>query len=229
MYKHDLASRHLVRRATSGDESYFVGYPQRNRFIVLGLLIGLMVFAVYLFLHTQQFIGQVQTLLTQGVDDPDAAKIRQYTYQVEVLQQKMSVFIADAVETRLHALEKNVAEGRVGDQEIKGIEELKNQVRLLESFTAGKSGHFIDVTQLDHPRFHPVPRSQLTGRNDELLAEIIQLKHLLYVSIASWGVVGLLAGGYWWQQHGRHRALPSAIVTRHLLSRYDDSRTTSSP
>lgn len=205
------AALELVRRGSALGEPVFVAPSRRARIFAFVLFFALLTLSVYLFLHTHQFFNQVQARM-QSLGDADSVRISQYNQQVEALEEKMSVFIADSVESRLHTLEQNVAAGKVGEQEIRGIETLRNELKLLETYSAGKGGHIIDPIRLDHPRLQLAPGSQQIARNDQVLDELIQLKQLLYFSIASSGTVGLLLGGYWWRNTLRVRRLQAGYA-----------------
>jgi len=223
-YDDSQAALDLVRREMALGEPLFEGRQRRFRLVTVSLFFALLAVSLYLFLHTRHVLDQAKIRLEQPTQDADSAKIRQYNRQVEALQEKMTVFIADSVETRLHLLEKNVAEGKVGDQEINGIEDLKRQLRMLENYAAGKGGRLTDNARLDHPRLQPAPGTAAGGADEQLLAEMIQVKYLLYVSVASCGMVGFLIGGYWWRHANRRRSLPRDLVHLRLPSRAHDGR-----
>jgi hypothetical protein len=223
-YDDSQATLDLVRREMAMGEPLFEGRQRRFRLVAVSLFFALLAVSLYLFLHTRHVLDQARSRLEQPAQDADSVKIRQYNHQVEVLQEKMTVFIADSVETRLRLLEKNVAEGKVGDQEINGIEDLKRQLRMLENYAAGKGGRLTDYARLDHPRLQPAPGTAARGADEQLLAEMIQVKYLLYVSVASCGMVGFLIGGYWWQHANRRRGLPRDLVHLRLPSRAHDGR-----
>ena len=71
---------------------------------------------------------------------PDGWRLRQYHRQMEALEEKMAGYIADSVETKLHTIEQRVTAGSVGSDEIRQFEELKNELQLLQRYTAGKDG-----------------------------------------------------------------------------------------
>ncbi|QSA98336.1 hypothetical protein [Methylococcus sp. EFPC2] len=213
-HKHDdiPAALELARRGAILGDPYVAAPRRRGRALALFFFVALLVLSVYLFLHTHQFFDRTTAKLEQG----DGARIGQYSRQIAALEEKMSVFIADSVEDRLRTLERNVAEGKVGEQEIRGIEALKSEVKLLETYAAGKGGNIIDPARLDHPRLQPVPGSPPTARYDQMLDELMRLKQLLYLSIASSGTVGLFLGGYWWRNTLRVRSLQAAPDTKLL-------------
>ena len=187
----------------------------------LGLLFSVLGVGLFLFFNTQQFVSQFQTKF--AVESEDSAKIRRYNLQLASLQERMTAFIADSVENRLRSLEKNIQAGEVGTQDIRNFEELRNELKLLESYAAGNGGNLTDSSRLEHPRFQVTPGTKDVGANRDMIAELVQLKTLLYISIASCGVVAFMVGGYWWQSSAKVKRLQSAPVHRPLLLRRQDS------
>ncbi len=192
--------------------------PQRLRYWALALVALMITLSLYLLLSTSQILGRIQVRLAQ-VEDSDTVRIRQYNQKLENLQDRMTVFVADSVETKLKSLERNVTDGSVGAQEIKILEELKGEVKLLENYSHGKGGKLTDSSRLDHPRFQITPGTQNTSSSGDLLYEVSQMKRLLYLSIASCGFVGFLVGGYWWQSNTRNKRVSRDMPAPCLLVR----------
>lgn len=191
---------------------------QRTRFWVLALAACLLILGVYLFLQTHHLLARLQNTVV-SMEDGDAIRIRQYNEKLEALQNQMSVFVADAVETKLKSLEKNVSAGTVGMQDVKMLEELTGEVKLLETYSAGKHINLMDLSRLDHPRFQVTPGSQVSAGS--LLEEVADMKRLLYLSIASCGFVGLMIGGQMWQAHLRVKRLSNLAATKTRLLSQD--------
>jgi hypothetical protein len=140
-----------------------------------------------------------------SLENADDSKIRQYTQKLDALQNSMSVFIADSLETQLKILETKIKDGSIGPDEIKTFKELKAELKLLENSTSGRDGNVIDMSKLDHPRLQALAGAQPQSQSQLILNQMIQLKHLLYVSIASCGLVGVMVGGYWLQKNQKLR------------------------
>jgi hypothetical protein len=209
----------LIRRDRLLDYAPLAAPASRTRYWAFALMVLMLIVSLYLFISTSQMLERFQGRLAD-VEDSDSARIRQYNEKLESLQNRMTVFVADSVETKLKNLEKNVTAGTVGTQEIKTLEELKSEVKLLETYSIGKRANLTDPTRLDHARFQPVPGSQSTViQSGDLLYEISKMKRLLYLGIASCGLVGLLLGGYWWQRHFRAKQLAAGIPNIPLLAR----------
>ena len=191
---------------------------RRWRYWVFALVAFVLAVSLYLLINTSQMAARFQVKLA-SVEDSDTLRIRQYNQKLEELQDRMTVFVADSVETKIKTLEKNVADGSVGSQEIKILEDIKGEVKLLEKYSSGRGGRLTDSSRLDHPRFQITPGTQSTTSGGDLLYEVSQMKRLLYLSIASCGFVGFLIGGYWWQSNFRNKRIFRDIPPPRLLVR----------
>lgn len=221
MQDHDHNNRPrvaLMRRSQLPGHVMLDAPSQRARYWALALMALMLAVSLYLFLSTSQMIERFQGRLV-GVEDSDAVRIRQYNEKLESLQNRMTVFVADSVETKLKTLEKNVTAGTVGAQELKTLEELKGEVKLLENYSTGKRANLTDPARLDHARFQITPGTENTAlAADDLLYEVTQMKRLLYLGIASCSFVGLMLGGYWWSG-SRVKRLSSVMPRTPLLVR----------
>jgi hypothetical protein len=189
----------------------------RLRFWAWAMMLALLGLGAFLLLDSTQTASRIQNKFT-GMESSDAQKIRQYNQRLESLQERMTAFIADSVEDQLRALEKNVASGSVGAKEISAIQELKHEVKLLETYVAGKSGDLTDPMRMDHLRFQATPGSRQATSSAEFLEELLKLKQLAYLGLASCGLGFAMIGGYWWRSHERVRSLPAAFSQTPQLS-----------
>jgi hypothetical protein len=219
MKDHKSYNRHvanLIRRERLPTHAMPVLPFQRVRYWAFALMALILVVSLYLLLSTGQIIERFQGRLA-AVEDSDTIRIHQYNQKLEALQDRMTAFVADSVENKLKILEKNVTEGTVGVQEIKTLEELKGEVKLLEKYSVGRKGNLTDSTRLDHARFQITPGTQNITASEDLLHEVSQMKRLLYLGIASCGFVGFLIGGYWWQTNSRIKRLSRELPLPRLL------------
>jgi hypothetical protein len=219
MQDHNHYNRHvanLIRRERLPEHAMPDNPERRMRYWVWAITALILALGIYLLLNTCQMLERFQGRLV-SVEDSDTVRIKQYNQQLEALQDRMTSFVADSVENKLKALERNVTEGVVGAQEIKTLEELKGEVKLLEKYSAGRKGNLTDSSRLEHARFQITPGTGDTPSSADLLNEVSQMKRLLYLGIASCGFVGCLLGGYWWQSHSRIRRLSKESSLPRLL------------
>jgi hypothetical protein len=220
MQDHNHYNRHvanLIRRERLPEHAMPDIPDGRMRYWAWALMALLLALGLYLLLNTGQMLDRFQGRLA-GVEDSDTVRIKQYNQQLEALQDRMASFVVDSVENKLKALDRNVTEGVVGAQEIKTLEELKGEVKLLEKYSVGRKGNLTDSSRLEHPRFQITPGTQNTPSSADLLNEVSQMKRLLYLGIASCGFVGCLLGGYWWQSHSRIKRLSKELPLPRLLA-----------
>jgi len=213
----DRPALDLIRRDRFPEHSLFEVPSPWARYWAFALMALMIAASIYLFLGTNRLFDRVQGGLAE-VEDSDTQRIRQYNEKLQSLQDRMTVFVADSVETKLKTLEKNVTAGTVGSSEINTLEELKGEVTLLRTYSAGRHANLTDPARLDHPRFQITPGTQIPVSNGDLLYEVSQMKRLLYLSIASCGFVGFLIGGYWWQSHSKFRRLAKEMPGTPLLA-----------
>jgi hypothetical protein len=211
-------SRQLIVRANlqptaleSGSEAGF-GSRRIGSIVLTLAIVVLLLLAGYLAIVAHRLDSD---LVIARMDlTPDGWRLRQYHRQMEVLEEKMAGYIADSVETKIHTIEQRVSAGSVGNDEIRQFEELKNELQLLQRYTSGKDGSVTDSSRRDHPRLQPTPGSRVEPAQAEIFGELVQVKYLLYLGIASCGMMAMLMGGYWWQQElrWRRRLVPPTAV-----------------
>jgi hypothetical protein len=186
------------------------------RFWGLLLMACLVAASFYLFLNASQLIDRFSTRIA-AAENPNSVRIRQYNQALEAIQDRMTVFVADSVETKLKSLDKKLSAGAIGAQEIKTLEELKGELKLLERYSAGKDSKLTDLAQLEHTRFQVTPGTSSAASSGDFLSEVSQVKRLLYLGIASCGLVGFMIGGYWWQSYHRSRRIHAPSARAKLL------------
>lgn len=206
----------LVRSEMTSENS-FPEMRRRGQMMALMALVVLMLLSAVLLWNSTHLASRFESRLSQGTGGN--AKIRLYSEQLASLQERMAGFIADSVETRLRTLEGHVAAGTVGAAEIQAFEDLRNELKLLESYSKGRDQMLPDPSRSDHPRFQMTPGSAAAVTDTELLGDVLELKTLAYFSIASCGLVALMIGGYWWQYHSRLKRITANPGTRLLLAR----------
>jgi len=207
----------LVRCDRPMQEPSFETPSRRGRIFAIILLVCLVALSLYLFFHTSLLFRSFEYQFQ--AENNDVAKIRVYSQQLESLQDRMTGFIAGSVENKIRTLEKSIAAGAVGAQEIRTFEELKNELKLLETYSAGKGGKLTDQARLDHSRFQVVPGSAQSVPEGELLREIVKLKILFYLSIGSCSLMAALVGGCWWQNQRRAKRLQAPLSRAPLLAK----------
>jgi hypothetical protein len=189
---------------------------RRGQVLALVSLVLLLLVSAALLWNSSHLVTRFESRLTPASGHD---KIKLYGEQLASLQQRMAGFIAESVEDRLRKLEGRVAAGTVGAAEIQAFEDLRNELKLLESYAQGRELRQAELDRSDHPRYQMSPGSSVKSAESDLLGEVVELKNLTYFSIASCGFAAFLVSGYWWQQHARLKRLASDLGHRPLLPR----------
>jgi len=169
----------------------------RWRLPVLVWLMALVVAAGFWLMPVRHFIDSYQKIT--------AAQARLVTSQqslsVEVATLKGQVvgIVSGSIESKLASLEQSLRIGAINSS-LGAIEDLRNDVKLLRTYTAEEQ-----------------VQAQNTVANQQLLDEMGHLKRLIYMTIASCGLMLAAVLGIWVKQR---KKLPSADKVVRFLSRY---------
>jgi hypothetical protein len=159
-------------------------------------------------------------------ESPDDARLRRYQSQLNTIKENMAAVVSDSMETRMRRLEQSVAAGTVGGPEIQALEDLSRDLHVLEKYTSGNNGNVMDAERLMHPRFRTQAAAALPGvgfdAGSDTLRELVRVKHLLFLSVASCSMVLALAGGYWWRNIIHTRRLTASIQQYPALPENND-------
>ncbi len=117
------------------------------------------------------------------------------TAEINALKGQLVGLISGSIESKLRSLESSIQSGKVSSTDLGTIQDLKNDVKVLKTYSETGAGRLIAQPYLEQKR--------ATAVNHQLLNEVSQLKDLIYFSIASCGLMLAAVGGIWLQ--GRHR------------------------
>lgn len=119
--------------------------------------------------------------------------------EVKTLKGQMIGLVSGSIESKLRTLEESIRLGSVNNS-LGTIEDLKNDVKVLRSYS------------------EPVENTEKTGiANEQVLQEVSQLKKLIYVSLASCGLMLAAVAGIWLKNSNR---LSYKKVITHYLGRH---------
>jgi hypothetical protein len=182
--------------------------PARQRpvqvfaFLAFLLLIAL---TVVLYLQVDGLLGRFETAASAPpARDPHIAAIDR---QLDALQGKFSVLLAESVETRLKTLEKNIDGGRVNPDDLRAFEELKRDLRLLEGYADEAGVQPFDYNLVEHDRYRRLPEAGPSSRTQALLGEVSELRSLVYLCIGGVAASTLMSAGFWWRERRRARSI----------------------
>lgn len=169
------------------------------RFAVIPVLAAclLLVSILVLFFQVQSFLGHVETTVATA-DAGGETRLRAIGRQVEMLRDKLHGALADSVELRLKALERNIDAGKVGADDVRAFEELLKDLKLLEDYAESGPATALDDSRRDHGRFRPLPGGEGGFGKSNLVQELADLKTLFYFCLAGLGTGTVVMVGYYW-------------------------------
>ena len=98
--------------------------------------------------------------------------------EVNTLKGQLVGLVSGSIESKLRTLEESIRSGTVTNS-LGTIEDLKNDVKVLRSYS------------------DPVKKEQAAVANEQLIQEMTHLKHLIYMSFASCGLMLAALAGIW--------------------------------
>lgn len=149
-----------------------------NRLLVSAVFLLMVIVLVvgFVFIPSSDVINNyakinTATIAAQGTDPAVSA-------EVNTLKGQLIGLLSGSIEGKLKALEQSVKLGSV-DNSLGTIADLKNDIKVLRSYS-------------DTPK-----KSEAVVSNVQLAEEVSHLKHLIYASLASCGLMFVAAAGVW--------------------------------
>ncbi len=115
--------------------------------------------------------------------------------EVNTLKGQFVGLVSGSIESKLRALEDSVRMGTVSNA-LGTIEDLKNDVKVLRSYS------------------EPAKKEKVVIANAQLIQEMSELKRLVYLTLASCGLMLAAVGGIWFKN--RYRLPYKEAIMRHL-------------
>lgn len=112
------------------------------------------------------------------------------TAEIDALKGQLVGLVSGSIESKLNILEASVRSGKVSVDDLNTIHAVKNDLQVLKTYSKTGAGRLIAIEQ-EPP---PPPVSEVSNA---LLQEMSQLKNLIYVSIASCGLMLAAVAGIW--------------------------------
>ena len=104
--------------------------------------------------------------------------------EVNTLKGQFVGLVSGSIESKLRALEQSIQLGSVSTS-LGTIEDLKNDIKVLHSYS------------------EPVKKVKVTIASEQLMQEMSELKHLVYLTLASCGLMLAAVGGIWFKNRYR--------------------------
>jgi hypothetical protein len=115
--------------------------------------------------------------------------------EVNTLKGQFVGLVSGSIESKLRSLEESIRLGTVSNS-LGTIEDLKNDVKVLRSYS------------------EPAKKEKVAIDNEQLMQEMSELKHLIYVTLASCGLMLVAVVGIWFKN--RYRLPYKEAITRYL-------------
>jgi len=118
--------------------------------------------------------------------------------EVNTLKGQFVGLVSGSIESKLRSLEQSIRLGTVSTA-LGTIEDLKNDVKVLRSYT------------------EPAKKEKVVIANEQLMQEMSELKRLIYVTLASCGLMLAAVAGIWFKN--RYRLPYKEAIIRYLGKR----------
>ena len=119
--------------------------------------------------------------------------------EINTLKGQMFSLVSGSIESKLRALEENIKRGSVADS-LNTIQDLKSDVKVLSAYSSESQA-----------------KPQQAEANRQLIAELTNLKDLVYLTFISCGLMIAAVAGVWF----RNRRLTHQATYKAYLSRQD--------
>jgi hypothetical protein len=117
--------------------------------------------------------------------------------EVNTLKGQFVGLVSGSIESKLRSLEESIRQGTVSNS-LGTIEDLKNDVKVLHSYSEP-----------------PSPKKEMAAlSNERLMQEMSELKHLIYMTLASCGLMLAAVVGIWIKN--RYRLPYKGVILRYL-------------
>ena len=115
--------------------------------------------------------------------------------EVNTLKGQFVGLVSGSIESKLRSLEESIRRGAVSNS-LGTIEDLKNDVKVLRSYS------------------EPAKKENVALSNEQLMQEMSELKRLIYVTLASCGLMLAAVAGIWFKN--RYRLPYKEAIMRYL-------------
>lgn len=166
-----------------------------NRWLLAGVVSMMVIvfIAGFLWLPHDNFLANYKKVIPAETYASDVN--HGLSAEVNTLKGQLVGLVSGSIESKLRTLEESIRSGTVTNS-LGTIEDLKNDVKVLRSYS------------------DPVKKEQAAVDNEKLTQEMVHLKHLIYLSFASCGLMLAALAGIWIKNLNR---LPyKEVINRYL-------------
>ncbi|MDD5276325.1 MAG: hypothetical protein PHR16_09605 [Methylovulum sp.] len=168
-----------------------------NRWLLTGVLFLMTVIFIagFFLLPSNDFVDNYKKLAT--ADEYATQSNPRLSADVDTLKGQLVGLVSGSIESKLRSLEDSLRAGTINNS-LGTIEDLKNDVKVLRTYS------------------EPINKQQIgtVTANEQMAQEMSHLKRLIYLSLASCGLMLAAAAGIWVKQINK---LPyKEVITRYL-------------
>ena len=167
------------------------GLMKVNRLLMtlVFFLMAVIVIAGIFFLPTNEFTQFKKTEATIAEINPVLS------VEVNALKSQFVGLVSGSIESKLRSLEESIRRGSVSSS-LGTVEDLKNDVKILQSYS------------------EPIKKEPTVVPNEKIIQEMSHLKHLVYLTLASCGLMLAVVAGIWYKI--RYRLPYKETIVRYL-------------
>lgn len=179
------------RNALVVHQTAHVGLVKVNRFLFGVVLLLLAIVFLFGFSLVQPSNRVAQFINGQVVDKSGEVLIKPVLAdEIRVLKSQMVGLISGSIESKLRVLELSIKSGELSPADLGIISALRNDFSVLRDFSDLKQARLFASKQEKTTEFREA---------DQLIREMTQLKMLIYITIASCGLMLAAIAGVWLQ------------------------------
>ena len=115
--------------------------------------------------------------------------------EIKMLKSQLIGLISGSIESKLRVIEESLQPGSISITGMGALQDIKNDVKVLKTYSETGAGRLIVEKYAKQNTVSTIDR--------QLMQEVSQLKNLIYLSIASCGLMLAAVGGVWFQSHYR--------------------------
>jgi len=186
-YQHTV----ILHPASSHNNEHILKVYRILFFSVIALMLVVMLLGFFLWpkhniltkFEKQQVIAEIQN---QQINPA-------LSEEINVLKSQLIGLISGSIESKLRILEDSIQSGTLTTTGKGAIQDLKNDIVVLKTYSETGAGRLIANNT----------EASATKLDKQLMNEVSQLKNLLYISIASCGLMVAAIAGIWYQSRYR--------------------------
>ena len=170
---------------------------QMNRLlsiIFVSLMIIIMVLGYFMFPANSLLHDFATKKIKANINKVDINPV--LSAEINSLKAQLVGLVSGSIESKLRTLEASIRSGKITSADLGTIQDLQNDVKVLKTYSETGAGRLIATN------------NSLTTQNgsiasEKLMEEVTQLKSLIYISLASCGLMLAAIGGIWLQNRIR--------------------------